>query len=1347
METRKVLTFVFSGVFILAFIGVLCWGVINFNKVKDSMSGSQLYNSEDLHKSYQDGYDTALKDKEEYEVLINSYRDTITNLNDTISSLNSQIANLNSNNLDYKNQVQRLNEQKDLLNTQVEQLKANQVENGAQIDSLNNQITSLNTEITSLNNIISNNENTINGLNSQIEGLNTQILGLNQTITTNEQTISDLRVTINELNNEIEELSGDMSKNETTIRLLNNEIDSLNEQIDSINQINNDYLKSITKLNNEIEMLKSEKNDLIIENNNYYNTISSLNNQVVNLQNVNTQLENTNTLHLNTISNLNTQIASLNAQINDITLQSQNNNSTIASLNAQINELKDSVAYYENYIASLETGDQIVVTFEFDGSVYNIQMVTKGSKLSVTTPTSTDYVIFNSWEVGGETIDLESYEFNQNTKVVADVTYKYDAVFKVDNAIHNSQIIVENGVATLPANPVKAGYEFDGWSLDGVNVVNVANTQIKNNITFYAVFTKLYNVSFVYEGVTKSTQVVRSGELADNISIDSTSYKVFNGWKVNDSIVNVTNYKIVADTTFVADITYKYDVVFKVDDNVYNSQIIAMNNYPSLPANPVKEGYAFDGWSINGVDIVNTSTISISANTVYKAVFTKLHTATFDYEGVIISSQEIRENGIANVANINSTPYKVFNGWKVNGEFVDVANYPITSDTIFIADITYKHDIVFNVNNETYNTQIVAENTSPTLPNEPVRDGYAFDGWSLDGINIIDVSAYKVTNGVIFTAMFTKTYTVVFMYENKSISNQVVRTGLNAVSPSVDNTVYKQFNGWKIGNNIVDVNAYAITENTTFVADITYSYDVTFTVDGSVYDTQIVVKNQSPTLPESPSKIDYEFIGWSTDGVNVVDMSTQTIQFNTTYIAVFNLITGGLYNHTTGEKLMNWRELEEGGYVVLNDEGVLSAGANVTSLEGDLELTDKVVTISSGTFEGCSGLTEVIIPDSVTTICSNAFKNCTEMSKIYIPASVTTLSKDVFDGRLFENLAYGFTIYCESATKGSNWNGYWSNFYNSYASYPVYYGVTRDDYNQNYDIVMSGIKYLMDEVNSRVIPLKLVDNTITVLELDSRVTEIPQYTFRNCTSFEILNIHEGITKIDHYAFSGCLNVREINLPSTLTILGVYALARCELVTEIVLPDSLTEIGGSCLSGMRSLKKLTVPFVGNIKNPTKTSSSTMLGMLFGSSVVNMDYFRSEKQYYSAEDYSQFHIPKTLEYVHVKGGILRQGALMNLRLKTLIIENVTGIYAYALRNSAEKIYIDETTEFANMAYAKSGPFVYPNNTTSIPSNINVYCARESAPTNWGQYYNSCTTNNDKIPFNWGYTLDEFMDIVEG
>ena len=570
--TKKVLTIIFSIVIIGVFAFLLTWGIINWSKVKDGMAGNGLYTQEDIQKSYEDGYSTALKDKEEYEKLIDSYRDTITTQNDLISQYTSEAAALNNSIKDYKEQVAMLQEQKTAIETQIETL------------------------------------NTIK------------------------------------------------ASNEATISELNGEIASLS---------------------NQIVMLEANKD----ENG---RQIAALTEQLANLQNLNTQLQENNALHTKTIDGLNAQIVSLNNQIADLTLQAQNNSSVVNALNVKIAELQKSVSYYEQYLSTLESGEQVVATFEFNGSVYNIQVVNKHSLLTVTTPTSTAYVIFNGWTVDGEPIDLATYRITQNTKIVADVTLKYEVNFMVDGTNHNSQIVLKDGKVNAPTSPTKSGYVFDGWTIDGNNVVNLANYTVTQNVTFTAKFTKQYSVVFKYEDTTLKNETVKSGNYATAPTASSTAYKVFNGWKVNGVAVNVNEYRIMADTVFVADITYKYDVKFIADGKTHNTQIVEKHGKPTVPAAPTKTNYVFVGWSIDGENTVDVGKYMIVDNVTFTAIFrVDKFTVTFKNGNTTVATQEVQNGSYATKPSFDTD---TFLGWTVDGNtVVNIATYKITATTTFTA--------------------------------------------------------------------------------------------------------------------------------------------------------------------------------------------------------------------------------------------------------------------------------------------------------------------------------------------------------------------------------------------------------------------------------------------------------------------------------------------------------------------------------------------------------------------------------------------------------------------------------------------------------------------------------------
>ncbi len=525
---------------------------------------------DDYDKAWQSGYDTALQAKDEYDKTIAQLQAEKLQLSSDLSTAQSSLETLKASNESLTTQVETLTTQKTELEASVTNLTQTKTENELTIQTLNTKVSNYEEQISELQADITENETTIGSLNAQITNLNKQIA---------------------ELESEAESNTAEIAELEQVKLGLENQITNLNAQI-------------------------SAKT----------NEINTLNGTVISLNNLVSKLQSTNELQAQTISNLNTQIVSLNTQISNLTLQINNNSGIVSNLQAKITQLENSIAYYEEYIAGLESGNQVVITAEFNGSVYNVQVIAKGSKVSIVEPTSTEYVVFNYWTVNGEQIDLNTYTFNESTKIVANCTYKYDVTYYVDNEPVSEQIIVSNGFAADPTEPTKTCYEFDGWSLNGTTVIDTSEYAITKNTNFYAVFTKLHTVQFNDGTSVVSTQTVRNGEYAnaENVSVTSTQYKTFAGWTVGGSVVDVSSYIISADTIFTATYTYSYDVTFKSDNSTHNSQIVQSGNYPTEPTAPTKTGYEFLGWSLNGTDIVSVTSTQITANTTFIAVWKEL---------------------------------------------------------------------------------------------------------------------------------------------------------------------------------------------------------------------------------------------------------------------------------------------------------------------------------------------------------------------------------------------------------------------------------------------------------------------------------------------------------------------------------------------------------------------------------------------------------------------------------------------------------------------------------------------------------------------------------------------------
>jgi len=718
---------------------------------KSTIDGSKYYTADDVQNAYDNGYTDGCNTETELTSQVKYYKDLVDNYYIQVTDLNSEITNLTTTNTNLQSQVDTLTTTKTELETQVKTLEQTKSDNEKTISE--NETT-----ISSLKNSVSEKTQTISNLNSQIDSLNTQIDTLNSQIATDEE----------------------------TIETKNNQISDLEAQVKTLQS-------QVTDKTNEIAIL---------------------NNTITSLQNSNTQLEKTNSANAETIATLNSQVTSLNNQVNNLLAQVSKNSDTVSSLNSKISQLEKSVAYYEQYISQLESGEQVVATFVYDGSVYNVQILAKGATASVTTPTSTDYVIFNNWTVNGEAVDLSSYTISTNTKFVADITYKYAVTFVSDDTTIDTQIVTAGDYATAPTAPTKTGYTFDGWAINNT-ITDVATNAISANTTFTAKFTKLYTVTFVNDDTTLSTQSVRAGAYATAPTMESTTYKVFNGWKVNGAFVDTSSYPIYSDTSFVADVTTKYDVAFVADGKTVSSSIVASGSYITAPTNPTKDGYDFDGWTIDNI-VTDVATNAITADTTYTAKFTKLYTVEFMYEDTTISTQTIRNGEYATAPTVESTTYKVFNGWKTSSVTTDPTTFAVYANTVFTADITYKYAVTFVSDDTTIDTQIVTAGNYATAPTDPIKDGYEFDGWSIDGENVVDITTTEITANTTFTAIFK------VAYAGTVLSETTVTVGPGFVYDAKDyvksmfgddaiDTISYDLELYKSTGNSYYVNAYKVT--------------------------------------------------------------------------------------------------------------------------------------------------------------------------------------------------------------------------------------------------------------------------------------------------------------------------------------------------------------------------------------------------------------------------------------------------------------------------------------------------------------------------------------------------------
>ena len=156
----------------------------------------------------------------------------------------------------------------------------------------------------------------------------------------------------------------------------------------------------------------------------------------------------------------------------------------------------------------------------------------------------------------------------------AEVT-KYNVTFKSDeNTVINTVTVKEGNSVGEPENPVKDGYQFDGWYTD-VNCTDKYdfNTVVSADLTLYAKWLAKYTVSFDTDGgsTVESQTVVTGNKATKPTSTPTKKGYNFVGWYTDNTCTtefDFENTSITDNTTIYA--KFEDASIFKLDGYTFN---------------------------------------------------------------------------------------------------------------------------------------------------------------------------------------------------------------------------------------------------------------------------------------------------------------------------------------------------------------------------------------------------------------------------------------------------------------------------------------------------------------------------------------------------------------------------------------------------------------------------------------------------------------------------------------------------------------------------------------------------------------------------------------------------------
>lgn len=113
---------------------------------------------------------------------------------------------------------------------------------------------------------------------------------------------------------------------------------------------------------------------------------------------------------------------------------------------------------------------------------------------------------------------------------------------------------------------------------------------------------------------------------------------------------------------------------------------------------------------------------------------------------------------------------------------------------------------------------------------------------------------------------------------------------------------------------------------------------------------------------------------------------------------------------------------------------------------------------------------------------------------------------------------------------------------------------------------------------------KLIERTITELDVPKEVTKIGASAFNACAVLKTVKIHDGVTSIKSYAFNSCMNLKLEEIPAGVTEIQPSAFVACRGLTKLTFKGTPTTIGEDAFRGCTNLVTINVPWAeGEVAN--------------------------------------------------------------------------------------------------------------------------------------------------------------------
>lgn len=469
---------------------------------------------------------------------------------------------------------------------------------------------------------------------------------------------------------------------------------------------------------------------------------------------------------------------------------------------------------------------EIPVHFETNGGSDMASIIVEGQNNYIPEPIepTKNGSIFQGWYADKEL--TKKWEFyldevrEERTLYAKWESETFEVKFETDGGSPVVPQTIEGGAKIIdPGSPTKDGYEFEGWYRDNGYQTrwDFNSDTVVEDTVLYAKWKRIdvyYTVTFDTQlNETPTTKSVLENTPVEK-PIDPTrpGYK-FDGWYTDTKGKNLWNFEtvITEDKTLYAKwsvITHTIEFETNGGSNIKNVKVNEGKPVKE-PKEPVKDGYKFDGWY--GDDLLTIAWDFSTPITDSMTLYAKWERITYEVEFVTNGGKEIPSIhvGSGEIPLLPEPPirdnYEFENWYKDEGLTEIWIDEPVYDNFKLYAkwnrvDVYYTVTFDYLYDNLIH-TETVLEDTILTYPEEPVRDGYTFNGWTLDKVGSIPWDNKKpVNDNITLYAKWEKEvvyYTITFYPENgETVKVETVAEGTTVTKPTDPERNGYLFMGW-----------------------------------------------------------------------------------------------------------------------------------------------------------------------------------------------------------------------------------------------------------------------------------------------------------------------------------------------------------------------------------------------------------------------------------------------------------------------------------------------------------------------------------------------------------------------